>query len=547
MRLAPRVREALSAAAAYAAITTWLFRPLVRHLGSVSVTIGDALGNMWALTWAGRHLLEPRVLYDAPIFYPTRGALILNEGLFAQALEAGPLLALGASPLVAYNVVFLLTFPLSALAAYALARDLSASRGGAFIAGLGYAFCAYRFHHLPHVHTLSYQWFPLVLLALRRTLGTGSARWAVALGAFGVLQAWSSGYYAALLAPVCALALLAGWRSAPAPGRRAAVLALATAGLIAATPLLTYWWQARVQGFTRSREECVHWSAWWRSYLEPGELATAPHLRALHDRFASPAALFPGTAVAVLAAVALVRRRRDRGVLGLALLAAAGLLLSLGPDIHVGSTVVTGPFELLRYLPGFGLLRTPSRMGVITVLALDILAAFGYAELARAGARARVVRAGILALAVWESATFDAASRLGVVPPPPPVADWLRTAPRGPVLELPWEDPADSPPYLYWSNVHAQPMVNGWASFEPQRPMELARIASCCWPRDYAVRTLRGAGVRYVVVHLDRLRAGMRARIEGAGELPVGVVLEAAIGADRVYSIAAAPVATSAR
>jgi len=496
----------------------------------------DAYGNMWVLDWVTSHLGDPAHLLDTNIYFPHRHTLTFNEGLFAQSLEALPFVAAGGTPLLVYNLIFLLTYPLAGLGAYLLARDLTGSRGGALLAGLAYAFSAFRLNHLPHVHTLSIQWFPLVLLALRRTMAAPSRGWAAALVAFCVLQAWSTGYYAALLAPVLLVALAAGWRSASARGRAVALGSLAVAAVLSAVPMIPYWLEARALGLSRSREECIHWSAAWSSYLDPSDWVRLPYLRVMRDAFATGEPLYPGTAVVVLAAVALVRRRRHEAVLLLAGLAVTGVALSLGPEMHFGPLTVPGPFELVRTLPGYRLLRTPGRMGVIAVLALTQLAALGWTALGE-GRTSRLLRGALLLVTLAEAVTPTVYGILRPIPPPPPVASWLASAPRGAVLELPWDEPADSAIYVYWSTAHRQPMVNGWGSFEPQDNYGLARVASCCWPRPYAVNTLRDANVRYVVAHLDRMRKGMRDRIALAPELPPGVRLEAQFESDWVYSI----------
>ncbi len=69
-----------------------------------------------------------------------------------------PLIWLNLSPLVAYNVAFLLSFWLSALGAYALGFTLTRSREAAFIGGLVFGFNPYRAGHLSHIELLSSYW-----------------------------------------------------------------------------------------------------------------------------------------------------------------------------------------------------------------------------------------------------------------------------------------------------------------------------------------------------------------------------------------------------
>jgi hypothetical protein len=121
------------------------------------------------------------------------------------------------------------------------------------------------------------------------------------------------------------------------------------------------------------------------------------------------------------------------------------------------------------------------------------------------------------------------------IQPAPPTSAWLASAPRGPVLELPWTDIDMDAIYLYWSIAHWQPMVNGWASFEPGGSLGIGFIGNR-WPTGYTSRVFRRIGVRYVVVHTRDLRPDQRARLRPA-ELPEGVRLAADFGEDLVWEI----------
>jgi hypothetical protein len=117
----------------------------------------------------------------------------------------------------------------------------------------------------------------------------------------------------------------------------------------------------------------------------------------------------------------------------------------------------------------------------------------------------------------------------------PASVEWLRTAAPGVVLELPWDTPGDSALYVYWSTRHWQRMVNGFGSFDPPGSIGSGLLGNR-WPSAYSAAQFRKAGIRYVVVHMDRVRAPHKARILAA-ELPEGVRLEADFVADRVYVI----------
>ena len=147
-----------------ALVLTW---PLAIHLATVVPhDLGDPLLCTWILWWNAYTMPLTSAWWNAPMFWPMSGALALSEHLLGVSLVASPLQWLGADPVTAYNIVFLLSFPLCAVAAHALAFTLTARHDAAAVAGLAFAFNPYRTSHLPHLQMLWTFWMPLALLAL---------------------------------------------------------------------------------------------------------------------------------------------------------------------------------------------------------------------------------------------------------------------------------------------------------------------------------------------------------------------------------------------
>jgi hypothetical protein len=519
--------------------TTW---PLARSPTGLLVSNPDVYGNAWAMAWVARQAFrDPLHLFDSNMFHPHAKTLAYAESLIPQGLQASPVLALSGSLPLAYNLVFFSTFVLSGLGAYLLARDLGSGRAGAFLAGLGFAFCAYRWDHLVHLQSLSIPWLPLALLFLRRTMRTGAPRDAIGLVVTTVLQALSSGYYALLVAIALGAAFLVESFAARRRDRIAlAAGALAAAALLAAPVFAEHRRALRRYDLRREARELRVWSATPGSYLEPGGYTLLPHARWLHERISDREPLSPGLLLLVLGlggAVACGRTREGGLALLLALL---GVAFSLGVEWRLGEMRLPGPFSLIRLLPGGDALRTPSRFGILGVLGIDLLAALAFTRLQTSWVRgARRGPALFVAVAVF--ATLEAwpagiGRLVKPAPPFPPSAAWLAQAPTGPVLELPWLEHGDSATHVYWSTRHWQPMINGFGSFNPPGNFGLALIGQR-FPSPYTSRVLRAHGVRYVVIHMDRLPPAWRERVEQSSELPEGVRQAAAIGSDLIFEI----------
>jgi hypothetical protein len=534
-------QAAVAAFAVYAVVAVAWTWPLSARPARLTIDNPDVFGNTWAMAWVAHQAWrDPFHLFDANLFHPAPHALIYGESLFPEALQGAVVRLAGGGPLLAYNTVFLLTFPLGGLGVYLLARELWGSPWGAFLAGLAYSGCAYRFEHAVHVQTLSMQWFPFAFLFLRRAARTGSGRDLLGLAVFSILQALSSGYYAIALGAGTAVALAADRQTLRRYGtaRRVALSMAAAAGVVV---LVSLPYRAlRDEGVSRSRQEMVHWSARWSSYLDPGDYAWLPHLRWLHERFASRP-LYPGTAIAALAAIALFRRRPRADLAMPLLLLAVGVALSLGPEVQLGPWRLPGPYDALRQVPPVDLLRTPERLGVLAMLGVSLLGAAGWAPLAAGRRGEAAAGVAVAALMFAESFPFGLAHQIRPAPEAPAGARWLASAPGGVVLELPWdhETMTRGALYLYWSTLHWQPMVNGWASFEPRGPFELGVIGHR-WPSAYTAKVFRDAGIRYVFVHLDAVSEGQRRRLLQE-PLPEGTRVVFDSGWERIYELLSGP------
>src|SRR5687767_11941891 len=112
-----------------------------------------------------------------PFTVMARFARPITAGLYSQPVTdvPGALLARVAGPVAAYNWLVLLSFPLSAVAAYLLARHLALSPAAATVAAMAFAFSPFHMAHAAyHPHIAQTQWVPLYLLALWRCLDAAS-------------------------------------------------------------------------------------------------------------------------------------------------------------------------------------------------------------------------------------------------------------------------------------------------------------------------------------------------------------------------------------
>ncbi len=518
-----RVSRAL---AVYSVLTIALTWPLSLRLRQMEP--GDGAFFAWVMAWE-IHALEtdPVRLPDANIFHPARYTLGMDETVLGTTLLALPLSVFTHDAVLLFNLARLLTFLLSALFAYLLARELGCGEAAALLAGALFAFSPIRTDRLAHLSTLGSQWLPLVLLFLFRFAKRGCVRDALLSGLFFVLTSYACGYYGMiglLVLPLAAVPLLVG-RSRLLIGAVPAALLV----VLALLPLRALHRAAfAAEGFTRSYDETVLYSAPLQSFLATGsgnrvwgELTDS--FRALGSKN-----LFPGLVPYVLAlagGLSLLRRRRPprREVVALGLLLLGAAAVAVGPEVRLGQhTLGPGPFAWVRQaLPMFRSIRVTSRAGIYLALSLSMLAGLGLQRLRLP----RWLAALVAGLALAETLIVPVPEWVTVIDsslPPPAVYAWLAEQPgEFPIVELPiipsdgrFRRPGfEETVYMVRSTQHWKRLVNGNAGFEPAR---YRRFRELCrrFPSRESIEALREVGVRYILLHWGGQGPNRRARIE---------------------------------
>jgi len=543
----------LRAAALYAALTVLLTFPLAFRLHLMDA--GDSAFFAWAIGWERHALLtSPTRLPHGNMFFPLRYTLGMDEPVLGTSVLVLPLALVTDDAVLLYNVARLLTFALSALSAYLLARALGAAEGPSLLAGAAFAFSPVRVDQIAHLSTLGTQWLPLVVLFAFRFFRDGRARDALAAGALFALEAYACGYHGViglLVLPLSFLPLLWGrWSRLP--------WAVAAAGLAAILLLPLYLLhRAALEplGYVRGPEETATFSAALESFLATSSWNHVWGEATASFRTTYSNNLFPGLALPLLAlggGITLWRsgRRPSREALALVVMALATVAVALGPEVRVlGHDLFPGPFALARELPLFRMIRVPSRAGIFLVLPLAMLAA----KALTAWRPRPVVLGAVAALAIAETliAPIPMPAWAQVVDtrkPPPPVYAWLAAQPGTPVIaELPmldirgiFEHPAHHESiYLVQSTRgHWKTLVNGYAGIEPT-PYVALRNAVRIFPSAPALAALRGHDVRYVILHRGGYGPNKWARIERDLPLFAGELREVAgfDDGDRVFAL----------
>ena len=370
----------------------------------------------------------------------------ISVGVYSQPITdiTGALLARLSGAVAAYNWLVLLSFPLSAAAAYLLARHLALSAPGATVAAMAYAFSPFHLAHAAyHPHIAQTQWVPLYLLALWRCLDHASPAAVAVLGAATVAVTLSNFYGGLIAAVITPVAVAAYWlvscRADTRPVRRLAIT-IGSLLLIAASGLAYASYVAGAvvvnpAAFAFPRGDLFRYSATWWSYLVPP--VDHPLLGATAHRFWTAAGVREGLleqqvslgwGIVALGLIASVRWLVSGSpwsdirqppslarVPVLVIVAVAALVCSLSPEGTIGAFTFVRPSALLyNVVPMF---RSYARFGVVVQLMAALLAGIGIDYLRRSGTRrAQIVCLALVALAAAEYAVAPSALWRDVLP-----------------------------------------------------------------------------------------------------------------------------------
>ena len=341
--------------------------------------------------------------------------------------DTGAIAARAVGPVAAYNLIVLLSFPLTALATSLLARYLGMPGGAAITAAIAFAFAPPHLAHAAyHPHIAQTQWLPLYFLALWACVERPSL-WRAAGLALASAAVLLSNAYGGLMAGVATPVVVAGiWIARRPCGRRAAAgIAACAAALVcgiaaarfALPRLMPDMWR-----FASDPADLLRYGArWWAYFVPPVD----------HPLWGAAAAkvwngeLIPGAIIEqqisisfplmALAGVA-IWTSTVRAMPVLAALAVWGALCSLAP------TFALAPASwFYEAAPVF---RAYARFALLTHLAIALLAGIGLSIVWR---RQRAIAIVLLGIAAIEYAPLTPRSRDVL---PTAAHRWMASQPR---------------------------------------------------------------------------------------------------------------------
>ena len=457
-------------------------------------SVGDHLQAVYHLWLVGHQLEHGRAPWLDPYTFRPESSPRVNFGGWPFGLPFWPLNA-AFGPVVAWNLLLLLTYLMAGGFVYLWLRELALPPGAALLGGLAFELAPYRVaQSAGHLRGMIAVLLPLGLWAFERSR-RGSRWWLAAAGAAVASIPFSDLHLA--LGAVPFFLFYAVCRSRDRWTLVGAFVGVGCA-VLAALLVSRLAIQGSIASGGRSLPEVSFYSADGLDFL-------SRHRRHGPESFVFLGWLTPLLAVAGLAL--LVRARRFGLALALAVGAVVPLLLALGTHFPLYSW-------LWHHFPPLRYPRVPERQLPVACLAIAALAAFATMWIAQRFKDLVTLCYLVVLVALFADLRFGVTVyRVAKADPGNAAYAALRPLPGGRLLELPVLHPSDNHGslYLYYDLQAHRQRPGGYSTLAPKRAGTLAldlEPLSCGEWRPGAEELLRRLGVRYLAFHAGLFEPG---------------------------------------
>ena len=502
--------------------------PLVTEIDQrVPFDLGDPLYMSWVVSWNNKFILNHQfslsALFDTNMYYPYKNTLAYSDLMLVPSIMVSPVYYFTKNPIVTVNSLLFLLLALSAFAMFLLVRHLTESALVALISGFFYLFSSYHLSQIGHIQLHADAFMLLMLLFLHRWLDSHETKY-LALAVFMLfLEALSSWYYAiyAGLLLISFTSFFLIFKKMRVTRRSIASFAIILLALVFFLyPFISPYLQlhSSMPNFKRSIGESAVYSAGPADYLHTVEQNLFWGRLLGLSKPGVENILFPGLAVILLAFFGLwglragIAKREKNALIKLyyLLIALSAFVLSLGPYKTVLGQKVPLPFLFaFELIPGFKSMRVPARFGLLVLVGLVVLAAFGAVRLLAYWRQKRRSNklVDIVAIPAIIFLIFQQVSWPTPLSPPiasgdriPPIYKWLATYKAADVIvELP-PTLTEQVKYVYYSTYHSKRLVNGYSGYTPPLWADLEnRLLD--FPSSESIGLLEELGVNGVLVH----------------------------------------------
>lgn len=505
--------------------------PLLFHLGDYSTGIGDELLIAWIHSWVVHALFtNPLSIFNANIYYPYQNSLAYSDLFITGSLLTAPFVYLIGQPIAANNITLISSILFLGFTIYLLSLQVSKNYLSSLLAGILVVFSPVTLSYAVQIQMIEIYWVPLSILFYLLYLKNKKTKYFILFLASFLLQFYNSflpAYF--IIFSVVIISIFNHFENREKfriyLSRKNLVLILLTFLLM--IPLMIPYFQVSTQfHYTRDLRDTIHFALQPEDLLYPGEntrLASSLIRLIPTNQFSQNNEFKPGylgfifSFLLVLVISFLIIKRKkptfyDKSFISIATI---GIVLSLGPFLHLGRHTIHFPVPiplpyLLFYyiLPGFQGFRNSQRWEMLFVIAIAILISLIFSNILKnISFKKQLIIYGILFLGIIvEFLPFTFVS----IPQKkdfPKIYSWMAgTQADSKFIIIPaytWSMQPNVGNELYreyFSTSDFRPMVNGYSGFSPPPWQNFISTLHENFPNKTSVNLLQSIGIQYVII-----------------------------------------------
>lgn len=532
-------------------LTTIFFWPVLSRLNSYSPG-GDAMFNAWEMRRNQNCILRKGCpsYTTANIFYPNKDTMLYSETQLSAGFVTLPLYWVTQNPLLAYNLLTIISFFLSGLFMYLLAKHLSRGKEAAsIIAGLIFEFAPIRMASIFHLQNLSIFCLPFAVLLILKFFERNSRTYLYGLFVSLVYVFYASWVQMIFVLIVVGIFVLSMFLMKNIDRRKfILVICTITLAVISTLPLAREYIRfSKANKATFSISEQILYSSDAKDYFIPhdGTILGKAYYKikpgAILNSFNLDSYSYHGLTLYIIAIVSfamVVKKRKVKNnnekairnqIIVFTIIALVGLIISLGPFLKINGTIARGsvekgiiltvplPWVLVdKFIPQLSFIRAIGRSSIIFLFALCCILAIAPELAAYKNLKKKwkmllmwLVVAGVLIelmpIHMVPMSKFSYSYNLSI----PKVYTFIKTHKEVDdiiILNADYDYPGAPIPIataeqVLWSAYHNKNIFNGYSGYSPPDYVKIYEDF-VDFQNDDIIK-LKALGIRYVLV--DRL------------------------------------------
>ncbi len=554
------LRQSLKALLAFfffSALSVYITYPLVFHMGDMATRNGDELVIAWIQNWVIHIITSGKIvsLFNANLYYPFHNTFAYSEALITSSIISLIPFELSKQPLVVVNITFISSLILLGFSLYLLSFYLTKSFLPSLLSGVLVIFSPDVLDKTAHLQIMAIEWVPLAILFFIVFINTQKTRHLVISLVFFLMQTYNSflpGYFIVFSYAIIFLYFYFSDKEKAKAIISRKNIALVLFSFLLVVPIAIPYYQVSYEfHYVRDIRDTIHFALQPEDFLYAGSTSRLHSLllKIPYIKQVSPVGeIKPGFIGFIFTILSLYSlwifvknfRKNNTYINLFSIIALTGLLLSLGPALHLNRQTIHKPFPillpygLLYYLiPGFKGIRDTERWEMLFIVGIAVVIAMVMQKLLRNYAVSKRMLV-YLFLFAGVIAEFKFPLQLYNVPPVnnfPKVYSWLSTTPQDTkIIILPiynwgmWPHTAQEIWREYFGTIEFRKMVNGYSGFSPPPWQHLVEDLYQNFPRGNTVMTIKKLGINYIIVdkkEYDSLWFEKRTSMSGAEVIDV--------------------------